>query len=75
MAEAIRRELKRIGITLSKTALGIICIVFGVLFIVFPFLLAWIVGLFLLVDGIIVLTEVERKAAEPQPKETETKES
>jgi len=37
MAEAIRRELKRIGVTLSKTALGIICIVFGVLFIVFPF--------------------------------------
>ena len=75
MAEVIRRELKRIGVSVSKTALGIICIIFGVLFIVFPFLLAGIVGLFLLVDGIIVLIELEKKASETQPTETKTKES
>jgi len=75
MAEVIRRELKRIGVSVSKTALGIVCIIFGVLFIVFPPLLAWIVGIFLLADGIIVLTEIEKKASETRSTETETKES
>jgi len=34
-----------------------ICIVFGILVIVFEELLQWIVGLFLLIQGILLLTD------------------
>jgi len=53
----VEKGLKRIGITVSKPILAIICIVFGVLVIVFPDLLEWIVGLFLIIQGILLLTD------------------
>jgi uncharacterized membrane protein HdeD (DUF308 family) len=53
----VEKGLKRIGITVSKPVLAIICIVFGVLVIVFPDLLEWIVGLFLIIQGILLLTD------------------
>jgi uncharacterized membrane protein HdeD (DUF308 family) len=53
----VEKGLKRIGITVSKPVLAIICIVFGVLVIVFPDLLEWIVGLFLIIQGVLLLTD------------------
>jgi len=53
----VEKGLKRIGITVSKPILAIICIIFGVLVIVFPTLLEWIVGLFLIIQGILLLTD------------------
>ena len=49
MAEYVDKGLKRLGITISKPMLAIVCIVFGILVMVFPSLLVWIVGLFLMV--------------------------
>jgi uncharacterized membrane protein HdeD (DUF308 family) len=40
---------------LSRRALAIIAIVAGVLIILFPFLVVWIVGIFLIVWGILAL--------------------
>jgi uncharacterized membrane protein HdeD (DUF308 family) len=57
MGVMVEKGLKRIGITVSKPILAIICIVFGVLVIVFPDLLEWIVGLFLIIQGILLLTD------------------
>lgn len=57
MSKAVERGLKRIGITVSKPVLAMICIVFGLLVIVFPDLLQWIVGLFLIIQGILLLTD------------------
>jgi len=57
MTEAVEKGLKSIGITISKPILAIICIIFGVLVIVFPDLLQWIVGLFLIIQGILLLTD------------------
>ncbi len=57
MAEYMDKELKRFGITISKPILAITCIVFGILVIVLPNLLVWIVGLFLMVQGILLLTD------------------
>lgn len=57
MVEAVEKELKKIGITISKPVLAVICIIFGVLVIVFPDLLEWIVGLFLIIQGILILTD------------------
>jgi uncharacterized membrane protein HdeD (DUF308 family) len=57
MGAMVEKGLKRIGITVSKPVLAIICIIFGVLVIVFPDLLEWIVGLFLIIQGILLLTD------------------
>jgi uncharacterized membrane protein HdeD (DUF308 family) len=53
----VEEGLKKIGITVSKPILAIICIIFGILVIVFPDLLQWIVGLFLIIQGILLLTD------------------
>jgi len=57
MTEVVEKELKKFGITISKPALAIICIIFGILVIVFKDLLQWIVGLFLIIQGVLVLTD------------------
>ena len=57
MGAMVEKGLKRIGITVSKPILAVICIIFGVLVIVFPDLLEWIVGLFLIIQGVLLLTD------------------
>jgi len=57
MTEVVEKGLRKIGITVSKPILAIICIIFGILVIVFPDLLQWIVGLFLIIQGILLLTD------------------
>ncbi len=58
MAEYVDKGLKRIGITISKPMLAVICIVFGIMVVVFPDLLVWIIGLFLVIQGILLLTDL-----------------
>jgi len=53
----VEEGLRKIGITVSKPVLAIMCIIFGILVIVFPELLQWIVGLFLIIQGILLLTD------------------
>ena len=57
MGGMVEKGLKKIGITVSKPILAVICIIFGVLVIVFPDLLEWIVGLFLIIQGVLLLTD------------------
>ena len=57
MTEAVEKRLKKIGITVSKPILAIICIIFGIVIIAFEELLQWIVGLFLIIQGILLLTD------------------
>jgi len=57
MAEVVEKQLKKIGITISKPVLAIICLIFGALVIIRPELLQWIVGLFLIIQGIMMLTD------------------
>lgn len=57
VTEAVEKGLKKIGITVSKPILAMICIIFGILVIVFPDLLEWIVGLFLIIQGLLLLTD------------------
>jgi hypothetical protein len=49
--------IEKNGITVSKPILAMICIVFGILGIVFEELLQWTVGLFLLIQRILLLTD------------------
>jgi len=59
MVEVVEKQLKKIGITFSKPVLAVICIIFGVLVIILKDLglLEWIVGLFLIIQGILILTD------------------
>ncbi|NWF86669.1 DUF3096 domain-containing protein [Candidatus Bathyarchaeota archaeon] len=57
MVEAVEKGLKKIGITVSKPVLAIICIIFGIIVIVAPALLSIVVGIFLIIQGILLLTE------------------
>ncbi len=57
MSKAVEKGLRKIGITVSKPILAMICIIFGVLVIAFEDLLQWIVGLFLIIQGILLLTD------------------
>ena len=57
MAEEVEKGFKKIGVTVSKPVLAIICIIFGIIVIVVPELIAWIIGLFLIIQGILMLTD------------------
>jgi uncharacterized membrane protein HdeD (DUF308 family) len=57
MTDTVNKGLKRIGVTVSKPVLAIIAIIFGLLVIIFPDLLAWIVGIYLIIQGILLLTD------------------
>ena len=57
MTEAIEKGLKKIGITISKPVLAILCIIFGVIVIAWKESLNYIVGIFLIIEGVLLLTE------------------
>ena len=57
MTEYIDSGLRKMGITISKPVLAAMCIIFGTLVILFPNFLAWIVGLFLVIQGVLLLTD------------------
>ncbi len=57
MTEVVDKGLKRIGITVSKPVLAAICIIFGIIVIVVPEVLGLVVGIFLIIQGVLLLTE------------------
>lgn len=57
MADYVDEGLKKIGISVSRPMLAIVCIVSGLMVILFPALLVWIVGLFLVIQGALLLTD------------------
>jgi ribosomal protein L40E len=57
MAEYVDKGLKKFGITISKPALAIACIAAGLVVVLFPSLLVLTVGLFLGIQGALLLTD------------------
>lgn len=57
MTEIVEKGLKKVGITLSKPVLAILCIIFGILVILIPDLVGIILGIFLIIEGVLLLTE------------------
>lgn len=57
MSETIERQLRKVGVTVSKPVLAMIAIVFGILVIAFPSLLQWIVGLYLIIQGLLFFAD------------------
>lgn len=57
LTETMEKGLKKIGVTVSKPVLAFIAIIFGLLVIVLPDLLEWIVGLYLIIQGALLFTD------------------
>ncbi len=51
------KGLKKIGVTVSKPLLALITILFGILVIVFPDFLPILVGVYFLIQGILMLVD------------------
>ena len=63
MTETMEKGLKKFGVTVSKPILALIAVIFGILVIVFPDLLQWIVGLYFIIQGVLLYTDyMESKA-------------
>jgi uncharacterized membrane protein HdeD (DUF308 family) len=68
MTEVVEKGLKKIGITVSKPLLAILCIIFGIIVIVWPELVGIIIGIFLIIEGCLLLTEyLELQRQQPPP--------
>ena len=57
MTETMEKGLKKIGVTVSKPILALVAVIFGILVIVFPELLEWIVGLYFIIQGVLLFTD------------------
>ena len=57
MTETVESGLKKLGVTVSKPILAVVAILFGFLVILFPSLLVWIVGLYFIIQGILLLLD------------------
>ncbi len=57
MSDVVEKGLRKVGITVSKPVLAVLCIIFGIVIIVYPPLVAYIIGIFLLIQGILLLTD------------------
>lgn len=57
MTRAVEKSLKRFGLTLSKPVLAVLCIIFGIIVIVVPKLITWAVGLFFVIEGILLFAD------------------
>lgn len=57
MTDTVERSLRKLGITVSRPVLGVIAIVFGVLFFIFPQLVSYLIGIFLIIEGVLLLVD------------------
>jgi len=57
LTDVVDKSLKKVGITVSKPVLAAMCVIFGILLIIFPQLVGIIIGVFLLIQGILLLTD------------------
>ena len=68
MTEVVEKGLRKIGITVSKPILASLCIIFGIIVIAWKESLNLIVGIFLIIEGILLLTDyLELKKQQPPP--------
>ncbi len=57
MTETVDKSFKRLGVSLSKPALAVVFIIFSILIFAFPQLVGYIVALFLLIEGVLILVD------------------
>jgi len=57
MSAEVEKGLKRIGVTVSKPTLAVITIIFGILVLIFKDFLQLIVGIYLIIQGILLFID------------------
>jgi uncharacterized membrane protein HdeD (DUF308 family) len=57
LTDVVDKGLKKFGISVSTPILAVICIIFGVVLFIVPELVGYIIGLFLLIQGIVLLVD------------------
>ena len=57
MTGVVEKGFRKMGVTLSKPVLAIITLVFGLIVIFVPWSLNLIVGIYLIIQGVLLLTE------------------
>jgi len=57
MADVVERGLRKMGVTVSKPILAAITLIFGLIVIFVPGSLNLIVGIYLIIQGVLLLTE------------------
>lgn len=57
MTETVEKGLKKIGVTVSKPVLALIAVIFGLLVIILSELLQVIVGLYFIIQGVLLFTD------------------
>ena len=57
MTDVVDKGLKKFGISVSTPILAVICIIFGIVLFIVPELVGYIIGLFLLIQGIVLLVD------------------
>jgi uncharacterized membrane protein HdeD (DUF308 family) len=68
LAEVLDKGLKKAGISVSRPVLAVICIIFGILLLIFPALVGYIIGIFLIIQGILLVVDyldTNRRQAQP----------
>ena len=68
LSDVVAKGLKKMGVTVSKPILAIITLIFGILVILIPQSLSWIVGIYLIIQGALLLTEYYELQSRPAPK-------
>jgi uncharacterized membrane protein HdeD (DUF308 family) len=68
LTDVVEQGLKRFGLTISKPILAVVCIIFGILVIVVPALLSLIVGIFFIIEGVLLLTEYMELQRQQRPR-------
>jgi multisubunit Na+/H+ antiporter MnhC subunit len=68
LAKEIDQGLRKAGIHVSTPVLAVICLIFGILLLVFPQLVGYIIGIFLIIQGILLLVNyMESRPETPKP--------
>ncbi len=57
LTDVVDKGLKKVGISVSRPVLAVICIIFGIILFIVPQLVGYIIGLFLLIQGILLLVD------------------
>jgi hypothetical protein len=71
LAKEIEQGLRKAGINVSTPVLAVICLVFGVLLLIFPELVGYIIGIFLLIQGILLLVNYMENRQNNPPRRVE----
>jgi uncharacterized membrane protein HdeD (DUF308 family) len=68
LTDVVEQGLRKIGLTVSKPILAVLCIIFGIIVIVVPALLSLIVGVFFIIEGVLLLTEYMELQRQQRPR-------